>query len=58
MGEALSYSVKGAAAAVGVSETSVWRWIRAKEIKTFKLGGRTLILRTALEDFINRKVAA
>jgi len=44
----LAYGVKDAAAAMSVSEWTVWAWIREKKISAIKLGGRTVIARTEL----------
>jgi excisionase family DNA binding protein len=52
-GAPLSYSVKGAAKAIGVSEATIWRRIRAGDLTTFKLGERTLIRRDVLVAFID-----
>lgn len=51
----MSYSVKGAAEAIGVSVATVWRRIALHEIPTFKLGARTLIRADALQSFIDQK---
>ena len=56
--DALSYSVPVAAAVIGVSKTTVWRLIAAGEIKTFKIGCRTLIKRDVLVDLIERHQSA
>lgn len=54
----LSYSIDGAAKAIGVSESTIWRLIRARAINTFNLGARTLIRADVLQDFIASKSAA
>lgn len=54
MSDALSYSVKTAAQAIGVSTATIWRRIQAGDIETFKLGERTLIRADALRAFIDR----
>lgn len=54
----ISYSVQGAAAAIGISKTTVWRLIAEGEIKTFKLGCRTLIRGDILRAFIDSRSAA
>jgi excisionase family DNA binding protein len=54
----ISYSAEGAAKAIGVSKTTIWRLIASGELTTFKIGHRTLIHHDVLEAFIARKVAA
>jgi len=54
----ISYSAEGAAKAIGVSKTTIWRLIAAGDLTTFKIGHRTLIHHDVLEAFIARKVAA
>ena len=51
---ALSYTVKDAALVIGVSHRTLWRFIAAGEIATFKLGCRTLIRADVLRDLIDR----
>ena len=58
MSEALSYSVVGAAKAIGVSKTTIWRLIASGELTTFKLGARTLIRADVLQAFIDRHSTA
>ncbi len=53
----LAYSIKEAAAALGVSTGTIWNLIRAGDLWTFKLGVRTLIKVEVLADFINQKAA-
>ncbi len=53
----LAYSIKEAAAALGVSTGTIWNLIRAGDLWTFKLGVRTLIKAQVLADFINQKAA-
>jgi len=54
----LSYSVDGAAAAIGVSKATIWRLVAAGSLKTFKLGARTLIRADVLHGFIEQQSAA
>lgn len=54
----LSYSVEGAAKAIGISRTTIWRLVQAGELRTFKIGGRTLIRADVLAAFIDRRSAA
>jgi excisionase family DNA binding protein len=55
MADHLSYSVDGAAEAIGISKTTIWRLVQAGELRTFKIGGRTLIRADELQAFIDRK---
>ena len=55
--QTLSYSIKGAAAAIGVSTGTIWNLVRAGDLWTFKLGARTLIQADVLADFIGRQAA-
>lgn len=54
----LAYSVKDAAASVGVSVRTIWRLIGTGELATFKLGCRTLIRAEALKDLLDRHSTA
>jgi len=56
--EPLSYSVDGAARAIGVSKATIWRLVAAGSLKTFKLGARTLIRSDVLQGFIEKQSAA
>lgn len=51
---ALCYSVKDAAAQIGVSVRTIWRLIGTGEIPTFKLGCRTLIRADALQALVDK----
>ena len=44
----LAYGVKEAAVALSVGESTLWRWIKAGQLRTCKLGGRTVIRREEL----------
>lgn len=48
----LSYGVKEAAEAIGLSRATLYRLIGAGELTTFKIGSRTLIRRDVLESFL------
>lgn len=50
----ISYSVVSAAEALGISKTTIWRLIAAGDLKTFKLGHRTLIHADDLKALVNR----
>ena len=54
----LAYSVPGAAQALGVSKATVWRLVAAGELRTFKLGARTLIAAGDLLSLIERQLGA
>jgi excisionase family DNA binding protein len=47
-----TYSVPQAAAALGVSAISVWRWIYAGRLRRCQLGRRTILTGTQLEQFL------
>lgn len=57
MSEPLAYSVPDAAKAIGVSKNTVWSLLRTKDMRSFKLGARTLIRADELRAFIDRKSA-
>ena len=48
LGDRLAFGVADAAAALSVGQSTVWRWIQAGQLRTIKLGGRTLIRREEL----------
>jgi excisionase family DNA binding protein len=50
----LSYSIKEAAAAIGVSTGTIWKLIRAGDLWTFKLGARTLMKAEVLQAFLDK----
>lgn len=66
MSEPLSYSVKGAASATGVSEDTIYRAIRSGRLRAKKSNenddgdgtGKTLILRRDLEAWLEHLVDA
>lgn len=39
----LAFSVQEAAAALGLSTSSIWKWISLGQLQATKIGGRTLI---------------
>ena len=51
----ISYNVKGAAQAIGVSFSTVRRWIDSGELPSFKLRGNRLVYREALETFMQQQ---
>lgn len=58
MTEPLAYSVPDAAKAIGVSKNTVWNLLRVGELRSFKLGARTLIRAEELRGLIDRKAGA
>ena len=54
----MAYSVNGAGKVIGLSRSTVWRLIHDGELRTFKIGGRTLIRADVLAAFIDRKSAS
>lgn len=48
LADRLAFGVADAAAALSVGQSTVWRWIQAGQLRTIKLGGRTLIRREEL----------
>lgn len=50
----ISYDVPGAARAMGVGKSTVWRMIAAGQVETFKLGSRTLIRADVLQALVDR----
>lgn len=58
MTEPLAYSVPDAAKAIGVSKNTVWNLLRGNELRSFKLGARTLIRAEELRAFVDRKAGA
>lgn len=55
--DALAYSVPSAARALGVCKNTVWNLLRDGELRSFKLGARTLIRADVLRAFVDRKAA-
>lgn len=58
MNTKISYTIKEASAACGISRTTLYGLINAGELVTVKIGARTLIRRVDLESLIERKIAA
>lgn len=50
----LSYTIEEAAEAIGISRATVYRMIRAGELKKFTFGGRTLIRADVVQAAIDR----
>lgn len=55
--EKLSYSVREATAALGISRATLYRLFAAGKIPTVKIGCKTVILRSALEAFLAKTPA-
>lgn len=54
----ISYSIKGAADASGMSCAAIYRLLRAGKIEAFKLNKRTLVKAESLRRFMNDLPAA
>jgi excisionase family DNA binding protein len=54
MSDKLSYSVREATAALGISRATLYRLMERGEIRSFKIGTRTLMMRGELEAFLGR----
>lgn len=54
----IAYTIEQAAAACGISRTTIYSLIKAGELNPVKIGVRTLIRHADLEALINRKTAA
>lgn len=51
----LSMSVKDASDLLGVSRTTLYNEIKEGRIKTFRIAGRRLISRNALQDYLQEQ---
>lgn len=58
MVEPVAYSINDAAAASGLGRTTVYGLLKAGMLKRVKIGARTVILRSDLEQFLNRAASA
>jgi excisionase family DNA binding protein len=54
--EPLAYSVPDAARAIGVSKNMVWTLLRTGELRSFKLGARTLIAAQDLRVLVEQRL--
>lgn len=45
----LAYSVNETAAALGLSASSIWKWISLGQLRAIRVGGRTLITAEELD---------
>lgn len=52
----LAYTIPDACAAIGVSRSMLYELIGAGEIRTIKIGTRTLVPASELSAFIERKL--
>lgn len=48
----LAFSVHEAAAALGMSASSIWKWISLGQIRAVRIGGRTLIKADEIERLL------
>lgn len=48
----LAYSVHEAAATLGLSASSIWKWISLGQLRAVRVGGRTLIPADELERIL------
>lgn len=55
---AIAMSVAEAAKAAGISRTTVYSLINAKELPILRLGARTLVMRADLEAYLHSKRVA
>jgi excisionase family DNA binding protein len=51
-GARLAYSVHEAAGALGLSASSIWKWISLGQLRAVRVGGRTLIPADELERIL------
>lgn len=56
--EKISYTVNEAVKACGLGRTTIYELIKAGELKPAKVGTRTLILRSDLENLLESRKAA
>lgn len=54
----ISYSVQDAIAVTGLGRTTMYELMKSGAIKRIKIGSRTVILRSDLEQFLARAAAA
>ena len=54
MSEKMAYQIDEAAKTIGVCRAKVYQLVKAGELHTFKLAGRTLIRREVLQALIDR----
>lgn len=52
---AISYSVRNAAPLIGVSERRMWDLVKEGKVRSFMDGGRRLVSRRALEEYVAAK---
>jgi len=55
MSDKISYTIAQAVDAIGISRATLYRSIKAGEIRTFPWGGRVLIKRAEIEREIERR---
>lgn len=54
MHQKVLFSIAEAATALGIGRTSIYNLMKAGELQTVKLGSRTLIKASSLDDLISR----
>lgn len=54
MNTKLSYTIQEACQAIGIGRTSIYKFISAGVLKTFKIGARTLIDANDLKSFVRQ----
>jgi len=52
----LAFSVHEAAAALGLSAASIWKWISLGKLRAIKIGGRTLISAEELDRVLTNGI--
>jgi excisionase family DNA binding protein len=52
----LAYSIHEAAAALGLSTSSIWKWISLGQLRAIKVGGRTLITAAELNRVLTNGI--
>lgn len=57
-GERIALSVQDAADALGIGRTTLYELVSARELVPFKIGRRTLILRTDVQRIAESRAAA
>ena len=58
VGERIALSIQEAADALGIGRTTVYELVSAKEIVPFKIGRRTLILRSEVQRIAETRAAS
>lgn len=53
-----AYNQKEAAAILGLGTRTIWTLTKRGELRSIKVGGRMLIPKSAIEEFLNGKIRA